>query len=95
MERRTTEQLFAQVKVEAGKLLAERDGWELRVKLRPSTGGWHNFVLVAPESETRKRKYYGGWNGERLAQSYDMDILLEHVPSIYRWLVKTCGTVSW
>ena len=64
-----------------------RDGWELRAKAGGGKG-WSNFALVAPAGETQKRKYYGGWNGERLARNRDMDILSEHLPHIYEWLVK-------
>jgi hypothetical protein len=73
-------------KPETGPLLASWEGWELYGRASWEGGGWVNFALVAPASETRKRKYYGGWNGLRLAHSTDMGILQKHRPEIYAWL---------
>src|SRR5262245_32351441 len=80
-------------KPETGDLLAARDGWELRAKV--SGGGWFGFVLVAPPSELLKRKYFGGWNGERLSRSHDMGTLAKHKPPTYAWLTAVCPRVEW
>jgi hypothetical protein len=72
------------IKPEPGPVVAKYRGWVLHAK--GSKGGWHSFVLVAPATEQRKRKYWGGYNGDRLARSRDMGILFKYNPDVGDWL---------
>jgi hypothetical protein len=85
---------------EPGTLLATRDEWELRAKTWPcnslaNPSPWHNFVLIAPATSLRKRKFFSAWNGERVARSKDMGVLAKHYPDKMAWVLDACRTANW
>ena len=59
-------------------------------------GGWHSFVVTAPEYRPRKRNvFYGAWNGERLCRCADLAVLAQRHPDIYADLKQQCATFAW
>jgi hypothetical protein len=65
-----------------------------------STKDWYNFYVVAPGKRykrawsTPQRKYYGGWNGERVARVADMALLYQRHPQIYNWMVSVLKEIA-
>jgi hypothetical protein len=53
-----------------------------------SRPGWINLKLVATGQNRRKRNWWFGWNGERLAQGKDTKLLQEYQPEIFQWVVN-------
>jgi hypothetical protein len=75
------------------RIVAERPGWALYDRQHPSNG-WRNFKLVAatPKGKARararrKRSWWLGFNGERLARNIDAGLLALHQPQIHRWVL--------
>ena len=84
--------------IEIAENLTLVPNFRIRVLYRPdsSTDEWRNIVVHAPgakfESGHKRRgapkftrKYYCGWNGERLSGS-DVKILRQRYPEILTWL---------
>jgi hypothetical protein len=67
------------------RIIAERPGWALYDRQR-SSNGWRSLKLVAFERR-HKGSWYFGFNGERLSRSTDADLLAEHEPEIYQWVL--------
>lgn len=83
--------LEARYPPETGPLLGTRDGWEIRERVdsRPPWRGWRRFVVVSTRRGTRKSKFWGAWNGQYLARTRDMAILLERHPEVHAWVGVT------
>ena len=48
--------------------------------------GWTSLKLVNP-STPRKKNWWLGWNGERLAKNADAGKLFTHHPETYAWVI--------
>jgi hypothetical protein len=81
---------MGRIKREAGLVLGSHEGWQLYERPYVAGSQWRNFALVSPKG-SRKRKFYGAHNGERLARSTDMGLLSGFYPNIYQWLTTVLG----
>jgi hypothetical protein len=54
---------------------------------RHANGGWRSLKLTCPTRQ-KKRAWWLGWNGERLARNHDAGLLADHEPEIYRWVIQ-------
>lgn len=43
---------------------------------------WANFLVLIADEQMRKRRYYLGWNGERLAETADLAMIDERHPGL-------------
>jgi hypothetical protein len=62
---------------------------------RHSSNEWRTLKLIrlgAPRDQ-RKRNWWLGWNGERLADNADARLLAEHHPRLARWVITTLQTI--
>ena len=50
---------------------------------------WRSLVLLAPPDH-RKRRYYLGWNGERIGGASDPKDLRKRHPEILTWVRDAC-----
>lgn len=53
-------------------------------------GEWRSFKLIASRRR-RKRNYWFGANGERLARNTDLALLYRDEPEIYAWVLERLG----
>jgi hypothetical protein len=65
--------------------LAEHEGFTLYERIGRGNETWKSLKLVRREG--RKRNWWFGWNGERLARCHDVSALTEHEPAIHEWVV--------
>jgi hypothetical protein len=77
-------------------MLGPQGDWTLWHRPSRCSGDWHSFVLQPP-TDLRKTKsvHYGGWNGERLARTYDMGVLANKNPDVYAQLETECPRLDW
>jgi hypothetical protein len=64
--------------------------------LRPdsSRNGWLSLKLSANRRDHgRKRNWWLGWNGQRLARNHDAALLFAHHLEIYLWLLEVLDTL--
>ena len=65
-------------------------GFEVSIiDLATSTPEWRNMHIYIFGGVLPKRSYWLGWNGERSNHSRDWQLLKEHQPAIYEWLLKS------
>ena len=72
-------------------VIAQRGGFTL-IELKRQ-GGWRSMKLTHPRGfvgsgRHRKRNWWLGWNGERLAKNCDAGKLHQYHPDIYAWVVQ-------
>jgi len=78
-------------------VLAERD-WTnpqgvgihfvLLERLNDSSPPWQSLKLVASAAaRLKKYNWYLGWNGSRLARNHGGEVLAQHYPEIYNWVL--------
>ena len=70
-----------------GEVILENESWVL-FNLFTGHSEWDNLKLISKKPRLHKASFLLGWNGERLARSKDCQILLEHSPEVYEWIVK-------
>jgi hypothetical protein len=69
--------------------LASVGSWTLYERKRRQPGHeWLSLKLVHT-GPARKRNWWLGWNGERLARCHDADHLAEHHAEIMQWVVES------
>jgi hypothetical protein len=76
-------------------VIAQHDGFTL-IELKRQ-GGWHSMKLTHPRGfvgsgRRRKRIWWLGWNGERLARNHDAETLHQCRPDIYAWVMQEMRT---
>jgi hypothetical protein len=55
--------------------------------------GWLSLKLIA-SGRRRKRNWWLGWNGDRLARNSDAGRLQDQEPEIYDWVIAALGERS-
>jgi hypothetical protein len=66
------------------RLIGKVGEFELFESKPVSADGWQSLRLIRTgNGKFRKRSWWLGWNGERLAENRDAKILEEHYPEIY------------
>jgi hypothetical protein len=63
------------------------DDFELFERVGKSGGGWRSLKLVRA-GRHKKRNWWLGWNGERLARSSDAGKLYAHHGEVYEKILK-------
>ena len=66
--------------------IAKRDGFTLYERPDRASPPWRSFKLVGRTG--RKRNWWLGWNGERLARNSDTVLLAEHRPEVHAWVLE-------
>ena len=74
------------------KLIAQIPGWSLYDRLSPS-GGWISLKLVA-SGKLPKRHWWLGFNGTRMSRNRDAELLEQHQPDIYAWVVHSLSGLA-
>jgi hypothetical protein len=75
-------------KRKADRTIAIDGDWVLVERTERSAGGWLSLHL-SRKGRVKKRSWWLGWNGERLARNADTALLAEHEPERLRWLEQT------
>jgi hypothetical protein len=57
--------------------------------------GWRNLKLISTNRRRKKRNWWFGWNGQRLAESRDVVLLKEHLPDVYDWVIAELQAHKW
>jgi hypothetical protein len=65
--------------------IAAREKFTLYHRPQASTDAWTSLKLTA--NYGRKRNWWLGWNGQRVARNTDTKNLSEHHPEILIWIV--------
>jgi hypothetical protein len=78
-------------------VIAQHDGFTL-IELKRQDG-WRSMKLThrggfVGSGRRRKRNWWLGWNGERLARNYDAGKLYQYHPDIYAWVVRECEAAT-
>ncbi|MDN3279098.1 hypothetical protein QWJ07_32875 [Frankia sp. RB7] len=67
--------------------LASTGDWTLFERKRRKPGhAWLSLKLVTTGA-SRKKNFWLGWNGRRLARCHDLDHLTEHHAEVMQWVV--------
>lgn len=54
-----------------------------------ASGEWRSLKLERIDGQDRKRNWWFGWNGERLAGSNDAKRQRRNHPDVHEWVVET------
>lgn len=71
---------------EGWSVLAENNGWLLQVKPPIVESDWVSLKLVSKISRAHSANFWLAWNGERFADSKEMDRLLLQSPEMAEWV---------
>jgi hypothetical protein len=64
-----------------------QDGFRLIEHIDKSRDGWRSLKLTCRRG--RKRNWWLGWNGTRMARNADAAKLNERHPDVYGWVIDT------
>ena len=73
--------------------IAEFNGGQWILYRRPwtdSLDGWKTLCVSQQAGSKRKRLYAFGWNGMRLSQRGDAEVLRRLYPAVYEWVKRQC-----
>jgi hypothetical protein len=68
--------------------IARREGFTLFERTGAGANGWRSFKLIREGRGLKKRNWWIGWDGDRLARTADAGKLREHEPEIYDWMIS-------
>jgi hypothetical protein len=69
------------------KISETPDGFVLFERPSKANEVWRSLKLTCSERR-KKRNWWLGWNGERLARNRDAGLLAEHDPEVYAWVIQ-------
>jgi hypothetical protein len=78
-----------EIAVVTEELIHTHPAKQFKLYRRPhrSNDSWISLKLIRPLG--KKRNWWLGWNGERLAKNHDAMLLFKHEPEIYQWVINT------
>jgi beta-lactamase class D len=69
--------------------VASAESWTLYERTGKAGSDWRSLKLIRTGGRGRKRNWWLGWNGERLARCHDAENLAEHNPEILQWVIDS------
>ena len=69
------------------RLIGHREHEWILLSLDRDESDWISLILIGPGSRNKTKKYWLGWNGERLSHSTDAGLLHKRHPEIENWVI--------